>query len=495
MDAEKKVREFIREQSLIQKGDKLLLGLSGGADSVCLFYLLSGLRDEIGFSLRAVHVHHGIRAEADEDEAYVKALCEREQVLCYFYREDVPAYARGQGIGDEEAGRLLRYRDFEESLRLWQEEETRESCGKESAELSSDYKIATAHHENDQAETVLFRLFRGCGLSGLRGMLPRRGQIVRPLLCLSRAEIEAWLRERKIPWREDETNRTESYSRNKIRHRILAYAEQEINGQAAAHIAKTAQIVGEAESYIERQVKEAYGRAAQERAGLSGEGFVAFDIPALQKKDPFLQKQLLLYGLSQILAARKDIGAVHVGDILELMEKQGNGELSLPEGVRVRKCYGKLVFFQRQEGLSAFFMEGRGFLYGDVPPVIETEKIDLTDPKVLRERFGICEISEILHCIPQKTYTKWFDHDKIRMPFSVRHPESGDYLAIDAGMGRKSFRRYMIEDKVPASSRSMIWLLADGPHVMWVPGGRMSTYYKVTTATKTILQVRVCGGE
>lgn len=472
MSVEKKVRAFIKEQKLIEKGDRILLGLSGGADSVCLFYLLLGFREEFDFELRAVHVHHGIRPEAEEDAAYVEELCEKEGIRCLVFREDVPAWAKERGLGEEEAGRMLRYMDFETCLKSWQEE---------NGEEFFRFKAATAHHENDQAETVLFQLFRGCGLAGLRGILPKRDRIIRPLLCLSRKEIEQFLSERGVTWREDETNQAEDYSRNKIRHRILSYAEQELNLDATGHIAQTAAILREAEGYIRRQVKEAYARTAKE-----GEGFVAFDISALQGEDIFVRRQLILYGLERILTARKDIGAVHVEDVLRLAEKQGNGEISLPAKIKARKSYRKLVLYSENgkdadRVLSEILLEDKGFLYGEEAPVAETLRIDLAGG----------EISEILQCIPQKAYTKWFDCDKIKMPFSFRRPENGDYLTIDERMNRKSFRRYMIEEKVPASYRNRIWLLAAGSHVIWVPGGRMSSYYKVTAQTKNILQMKI----
>lgn len=516
MSAENKTRAFIGKENLIKKGDRILLGLSGGADSVCLFYLLLGLKEELGFALRAAHVHHGIRAEAEEDVTYVQALCEKEGIRLYLFREDVPAYAEKHGMSNEEAGRLLRYRDFEESLRSWQAEENERSndlSGIAADELSSGekccaepgedglyphFKIAAAHHGDDQAETVLFKLFRGCGLAGLRGMLPERGHIIRPLLCLSREEIEGFLRERGILWREDATNKADDYARNKIRHRILPCADREISGGAAKHIVKTAEIVREAEEYLGRQTKEAYARTAKE-----AEGGILFDIPALHREDIFIRKQLLLYGIGRLSAGRKDIGAVHVEDVFRLSEKKGNGELSLPGGITAEKCYQKLALFQsgREGGedkkarLGALSAEEKGFLCGEDAPQVSTERIDLAEEESVKKRFGIREISEIMHCIPEKTYTKWFDYDRIIIPFSVRRPESGDYLTIDREMNRKSFRRYLMEEKVPAAYRGRIWLLAAGSHVIWVPGGRMSSYYKVTEETKAILQVQICGEE
>lgn len=486
MDCREKVKLFIEKHNLIQKDDNILLGLSGGADSVCLFELLLELRGELGFTLRAAHVHHGIRTEADGDAAYVKELCEKEHTFCYMYREDVPAFAKAQGLGEEEAGRLLRYLDFEKSLEKWQKEEAEA----EKAVNLSSYKIATAHHLNDQAETVLFQMFRGCGLSGLRGILPKRGQIIRPLLCLSKEEIESDLRKNGIAWREDQTNASEEYNRNKIRNRILPYAETEICGGAAAHIANAAEIVREAETYIQKQTENAYRETAKEQ-----ENSIVFDIASLRKEDIFMQKQLLLYALSRILEARKDIGAAHIEDILKLTEKQGNGELFLPDYVRVWKVYQNLILSRENGEIPSIFLEESGFLLSEEKPEIKTERIDLSKEDTVKKRFGIRHLSEIMECIPQKTYTKWLDCDKIKMPFSVRHKEAGDYLTIDGAMHKKSLRRYLIEEKIPAAHREKLWLLADGSHVIWIPGGRISAYYKVTEQTKTILQVQICKEE
>lgn len=502
---------------MIQSGDRILLGLSGGADSVCLFCLLLELRRAIGFELRAVHVHHGIRAEAEADASFVMRLCERENIPCSLFREDVPTYAKEQGLSEEEAGRILRYRDFQRCLEDWEREEPensqryleeggetadsgldgRQTAGMEEpdAEKNCRFRIATAHHENDQAETVLFQLFRGCGLSGLRGILPERGNIIRPILCLSREEIEAYLREKSMCWCEDATNASVHYSRNKIRHQILPAAEEGISRGVVSHIGKAAQIVREAEGYIRRQTGDVFARSA-----FLENDVLIFDCGILLREDVFLQKQVILYGLEQVLPARKDIGAVHVEEILRLMQKQGNGALDLPGGVSVRKSYQKLMISRgggegEKSDMSEFLPGVRGFLYGEKEPLFRAEKIDLSEEEAVRKRFGIRDLSEITECIPQKTYTKWFDYDKIETSFSLRHRKTGDYLSIDQAMNHKSFRRYLIEMKVPVSCRDKLWLFADDSHVMWVPGGRISTYYKVTGQTKTILQIEICAGE
>ena len=205
------------------------------------------LKKEIDFSLRAVHVHHGIRKEADQDRVFVENLCRENGISCETYYENVPAYAEENGLSGEEAGRMLRYQDFRKSLKAWEQQEARkEGCR---------FRIATAHHLDDQAETVLFQLFRGSGLTGLCGIRSCRKDLIRPLLCISKKEIEYYLQEKEIEYCHDQTNDQDDYARNKIRHHILPFAEQEICQGAAEHIGRTAEILQEADTYIQKQIQ------------------------------------------------------------------------------------------------------------------------------------------------------------------------------------------------------------------------------------------------
>lgn len=465
-----KVTAYIRKHNLISVGDRILLGLSGGADSVCLFYLLTGLQKEFSFELRAAHVHHGIRLEADEDASYVEKICREEGIFCYVFKEDVPAFARKQGLTEEEAGRILRYRDFEKAQERWQEEEGAKCC-----------KIAVAHHANDQAETVLFQLFRGSGIAGLRGMVPARDKIIRPILCLSREEIERYLTERDIFWCEDKTNASEEYSRNKIRHNILPYAEKEICTGAVEHIGKTAEVLQEAERYIRTQTKEAFIGAATEE-----ENRIVFNLLKFSEEDVFIKKQMLLYAMEKLSAGRKNIGSVHIEDILELLQKQGNGELFLPGKLTVRKSYQKLIVFGEKAEEDNIVIENRGFFTAMQEPIIETELFRIPEDEEQKKIF--------LEGIPEKTYTKWFDYAKIGASYVLRHREKGDFLTIDSLLHHKTVKEYMVQEKIPAEMRDKIWLLADGSHVMWIPGGRMSAFYKVSEQTENVLQISIRNG-
>ena len=198
----KKVEQYIEQYQMIGRGDRIVTGVSGGADSVCLLFVLCELRKKLGFEVIVCHVNHQLRAEAaEQDEAYVKVI------------------AKNGKKSLEEAGRIVRSNAFETVCRE-----------------SGANKIATAHHKNDNAETVLLNLARGSGLQGMCGIRPVYGNRIRPLLCLTRKEIEEWLEEEQISYCTDETNEEDEYTRNRIRHKILPVMEQEINRQTVEHI-------------------------------------------------------------------------------------------------------------------------------------------------------------------------------------------------------------------------------------------------------------------
>lgn len=268
-ELEQRVMAYCRAQGLFAPGDGVVLGVSGGADSVCLLFSLHRLRRELGIRLYVVHVNHGIRPDAAQDGAYVEELCRRLEVPFTLVEEDVQALARRQRCSTEEAGRQARYQAFDREM-----------------ERRQARKVAVAHNAGDRAETMLFHLFRGTGLAGLGSIRPVRGQVVRPLLGLERREIEAYLEQRGISYCRDSTNESDAYTRNRIRRHILPYAEQEVCMGATAHLCRTADIFMEIEDYMEEQVRQA-GRLCLAREG-------AFRLvicgPAFGELHPALQK-------------------------------------------------------------------------------------------------------------------------------------------------------------------------------------------------------------
>ena len=481
-----KVKKYIAKYQMIMAGDTIAAGVSGGADSVCMLLLLWELSKEIDFHLLVVHVHHGVRMDADNDADYVENLCKKLEVP-YFYRKvNMNGHAVENGLSPEEAGRQLRYQAFEEVL------EAEKDAG-------SIGKIAVAHNRNDRAETMLFHLFRGSGLRGLAGIRPIRGQIIRPLLCLDRAEIESYLKERDIAFCSDSTNEEDTYTRNKIRHHMISYAETQINGNAVDHMNAAADILAETDDYVQRQTHAAYEKCLIH----SEKDCEILDLRMFRKEDIFIQKMLLLYCLEKLTPHRKDITKEHIYAIMELIGKDGSKEVSLPYQLTAYKEYDKLTFFRRINfGRRQNFLRRLNFgqegkvsqllpLSVPVPGEVTVPGLGILEFQVIRKEDFFYKKGQI---IPEKTYTKWFDYDKITTVLLLRTRKTGDYLTIDDSLRKKSIKDYMINEKIPKAQREHIYLLADGAHILWVPGYRISQYYKVDENTESILQVRLGGG-
>lgn len=458
----KKIRAYIKENRMLERKDKIVIGVSGGADSVCLFFVLLQLCREYELTLHVVHVNHGIRgAEAYGDEAFVRQLAEENKAAFEAFHADIPAMARERGIGEEEMGRQYRYEVLEEVRRR----------------TGAD-KIAVAHNENDCAETVLFNLFRGTGLSGLSGIAPVRDRIIRPLLCVSRREIEDWLLSRGISYRTDRTNFSDAYARNRIRLHFLPLARQEINEKAIEHTARTAAALREVEAYLEKQLAISY------EANVVRENGVYFIKESVLKEDIVITKGVLKRTMELVAGSKRDLESGHVLSLYDLFSKQTGKELCLPYGIRARREYSGVSLFREKERKTK---EAEEYLLS-VPG-----EYSLPDGRKLIFTLYDCEGKN--EEIQKNDCTKWFDYDKIKNSLSLRHRKNGDYFQIREDGGKKKLKDDLIDRKIPKEVRDELWLLAEGSHVLWVLGGRTSEAFHITEETKKILKVKLYGGK
>ncbi|MCI8505326.1 MAG: tRNA lysidine(34) synthetase TilS [Lachnospiraceae bacterium] len=472
----RKILETIKREELMRAGELVVTGVSGGADSICLLSVLLELKRQLGIRVAAVHVHHGIRgAEADGDEAFVREFCESRQVPFLAYYRDVPKLAREKKITMEEAGRQARYQCFKEAIK----------------ELSGD-RLAVAHNRDDNAETVLFHLFRGSGLKGLSGMdyqapipscgsgvLPvsEYGRLVRPLLDISRKEIETYLFRRGISYCQDSTNISEVYDRNRIRLNILPEARR-INEEAISNIVRAAGIAKEAERWMEKEAEEWIKKEAVfggEKIRLPGK--------ILSEQEPILAGLILRKVLERLTGSLRDIAKRHTDQILELAGKETGRRLSLPGEIRVQNEYGMLVFSGRPAAKEALVSKEERMIH----PTEEWKEEEFFGR---RFRFR-CFRRRPGQKIPENRYTKWFACDKIKGNLSLRGRRSGDWFQAFAGGGRQSVKSYMINEKIPADERGKIPLLAEGSHVLWIVDGRISEAYKVTEESGLVLEIKV----
>lgn len=445
----------IEKYHMIQPGDRVLAGVSGGADSVCLLFTLLEYRKKVNFDIKVVHVEHGIRGEESlQDAAYVEALCQKWNVEYECVRVDIPAMAAEEKLSTEEAGRIARYRIFEQAGANWQAS-----------------KIAVAHNLNDQAETILWNLARGSGLDGAAGIRPVRDRIIRPLLECSRTEIEACLKQKNITWREDRTNQELDYTRNVIRNCLLPEMTEKLNAGTMQHLAQFGSEMQQTREFLKDLVEEACKRMTRIRPGR-----VQIDLHKMKLEKEFLQERILRFCLKEAGCGLKDIQRKHIQSVRELSEKQSGRQIQLPGGWLARRTFDQLVI-EQDTGENG---------------EIQQQEILLKIPGETQTPWGTFTttiISNENQSIPQKKYTKWLSYDKITKGIYLRTRQSGDFLIVNRQGGRKKLKSYFTDEKIPAEKRDQIPLLTVGQEVLWIAGYRISEGYKVEKHTKEILEI------
>lgn len=500
-----RVLNYVNQHHMLTQGDGIVAGVSGGADSVCLLFVLQKIQEIFGGKLYVAHVNHGLRGEeAVADQEFVRRLCQEWKLPFYLKTVDLPAIACEKKLTEEEAGRLVRYDFF-----------------RETAKKTRAAKIAVGHNANDNAETLLFHLIRGSNLKGLGGISPVQGQIIRPLLCVKREEIEQYIKENELDFCMDKTNLEDTYTRNRIRHRLLPLME-EINPSAVEAVTRAAAACAAADDLIEKEAKLAVATFVEKCNGVSGNrtskrenvrkcndmhGKCYETKQFVVKKEAFatlhpaVLDQLLMEALSMATGSRKDIGAVHIGALRALQAGETGKILSLPYEVRGENQYGDLVFYKKKQNLDALDEEADSF--GESVHFLEpSEELALPEDKtageiLLPEGGRICysiENYEKNVKIPKNRYTKWLDYDIIKDTLRFRTRRTGDWIQVLAQGGKKKLKDYLMDEKIPRSERNRLVLLAEGDEILWVVGYRLSEKVKVTENTKRILKLTYIGG-
>lgn len=462
---QKKIERYVSEWGMLKKEDKVITGVSGGADSICLLFVLLELKKKIPFELVVVHVNHGLRGEeADGDEAYVKELCREHGIVCEVYSENVELIAKNRKQSTEEAGRYVRREAFQQAMQTY-----------------GGTKIALAHHKNDSVETFFLNLARGTGLKGLGGIRPVVGEYIRPLLCVERKEIETYLEERKISYREDQSNAGDDYTRNRIRNHIIPYMEQEVNGKTVSHIADTMVRLQEIQTYLEEQTKECFKICVKEEKN----GYIVLE-ECFGKVPSVLQPLVLKEVLVRISGKEKDLEEVHLSDLQTLLKKQVGRRVDLPYEMEAKKVY---------EGL---------YLHKKIHAEKETfcVEIDFSDDVSKEYQMGtkriLCKLvkngSKDAVSV-EKSDTKRFDYDIISDKVCIRTRQPGDYITIHSDGRSQKLKSYFVNEKIPEEMRDEILLVADGHHILWIVGMRTNCFYQVSEHTKKILEIKIDKGE
>ena len=406
-----KVIDSIQRFNMLEKGDSVVIGLSGGADSIALSHILLKLKDGYSLKLTAVHINHNIRKEgAVNDQHFVEDFCKKNSLPLKVFSLDIKGIAKKNSLTLEEAGRQQRYLAFEG--------------------LGAD-KIAVAHNLNDNAETMIMRLCRGTGLKGMGGILPVRDNIIRPLIMCSRAEIEKYCAQNGLEFCTDETNFENDYTRNKIRHLILPVLE-EINPGAVGSLGKNAYLFRQENEYIENIAKKAYSECKDQNC---------LCIDRLKGLDTVIRSRVFRLACEDAVGL-KDIALEHIEIIEEMLDKSSGKRVDLPKGLCVVKENGRLVFSKKSEDFCVL-----------LKPECELE---------------VCGIKYILSREKKqgyKNYGIYADSDT----FYIRNRRDGDIYM--RGDGRQiKLKKVFIDKKIPVSLRGSLALLACGEYVYWAEG-------------------------
>ncbi|QUH25361.1 tRNA lysidine(34) synthetase TilS [Serpentinicella alkaliphila] len=460
-----KVKETIFKEELIQLGDKIIVGISGGPDSVCLLHLLWYLQEEYKITVYGAHLNHNFRGiESQLDAHYVSKLCEEFNIICFIKSVDVAQVASIKGISFEEAGRLQRYQFFEEI-----------------SEKVGANKIAVAHNLNDQAETILMRFLRGTGLEGLTAIPYNRGKIIRPLLNITRAEIEEYCSINNLSPRIDKTNLEPIYHRNKIRLELMPYLMENYNPNIIDTLARTSEILKKDNSYIEAKAREMYKEIKLRET----ENRIELSIVGINKLHESLKARVLRFATEDLVGKKDVLEYKHINSVLELLENgQTAKKRTLPMGIIVRISYERLIF-----SVISDFEYDKDFIYE--LQVNSLEYIEEIDQEI---RISLVDKQEI-NDISRDKYIKCFDYDKVNNRLNIRNRRDGDRFWPLGLTGSKKLKDFFIDLKIDREERDLVPLLCDGDEIMWVVGYRMSEAYKVSSETTRVLMVEFCKEE
>ena len=430
-----KVERTIRKFHMAEKGERLLVGLSGGADSAALLLCL----DELGYDVSACHVNHCIRGEeADRDQHFCERLCEGLGIGITVRRVDVPAYCRANPVSEEEGARLLRYNALQR--------------------ISAD-KICTAHNLDDCLETTLFNLARGSGLKGIASIPPVRGNIIRPLIECSRADIEAYLAERGQDFVTDSTNLLDEYSRNKLRHKVVPVL-REINPSLMETFAKTLGFLREDSAFLEKTADKAFEESIIED-GFSRKTIRGLDYP--------LRRRVIMR-----ILAKNDIGISQ--DKIELIEQLVNngGKASVKS-----ECFA----YTKSDVLYIYNENNR-------PKSAEDEVVIRPDTVIIWQNRHICfkiiEIDGKFENVNKKFANSCLDYDKIKGVIVLRKRRAGDRIKL-VNREFSSDVRNLMKQAFPAHKRSSAVILADDDGVVLAETFGAADRVRIDSTTKRVL--------
>jgi tRNA(Ile)-lysidine synthase len=476
----RQVKDTIDFFSMIMPGQSVLIGFSGGADSTALLYALFVLAGQHGWRLGIAHLHHGLREkDADLDADFTAALARSMDLPYYMEKSDVRGRCRREKISLEEAGRKARYAFFFDIAK---------TCGYD--------KIALGHQKDDTAEQVMLNLLRGSGPEGLTGISPVRGRIIRPLIRVPRNEIETFLQEKHIDWREDDSNKDNRFTRNRIRNRLLPEL-QSYNPQISETLWRLANVMQAENAWINEIVTPVFEQALLEQ----GPGYMVLCAETLAGQPRAAGRRLVRMALRQIKGSLRRISWRHVEQILSSPAKGStrNRQFHLPGRIRVFRNDKRLVLTREKKSLRSVSLSGRqyeteDFAYrldaGELRGAGTCIRIAETGAQI---RFECTTNDGDTRALKDNGKTARMDLDKLGFPLTIRNARPGDRFVPLGMQGRMKIKDFFINNKINRHERRRIPIVQSPEGIVWVGGLRIDQSVKVTEQTTNILKIEISG--
>ncbi len=416
---EQKVENNIKKWNL--QNANICVGVSGGSDSTALLHILCKLKNKYMYTIKVIHINHMLREESVLEQQFVTELCNSYKVPCKVYKCNINEYKKQYKITTEEAGRKIRYEKFLENF-----------------ESGKKNYIAVAHNLEDQGETVLMRLFRGTGLKGLCGIPMKTDKVIRPLLNVSKANIEKYCLENNLHYKTDKSNFEQIYTRNKIRLTCIPYIEKNFNNKFNEKVFEMSEILKEENDFLEVETKKVFESLNESSNN------VKLNIKKLKNTHIAIQRRVLMYSYNKVKGNQIDLHVTHINDILNLLNKESGKKISLPHSIEAKKSYDYLIISkinQKSKDYEYSIKEGQQIYIKEIDIYITwTNKIE------------------------NNYYTKIFNCDNIK-DVKIRNRRPKDVIYIK-NVGHKKLKKYFIDKKIEKERRDNLPLIVCGNKVV-----------------------------
>ena len=455
-----RAHRFILRHDMICSGETVVIGFSGGVDSLALLVALHELQYHLDCYLHIAHLDHQLRPDSALDAEFVEQRANRLKLPFTINKIDVPSLVKHRKQSIEAVAREARYEFFETVCKQ-----------------TGATKVALGHQRDDQAETVLINLLRGAALAGLRGILPiRDGKFIRPLLQFSRIEIEKFVAEQGLKPREDSTNWNRDFLRNRIRLELLPLLKRDYNCNIQNTLAQNAGLLREESDYLEDVAHKAFNACLAEPPT---HDVVVLDRLIFLRQHPALRRRLLRLAIGKIQGDMKDLAFNHFESMLQLCEGEApNRQLKLPNDLEFLRAYNQLIIQRAASKIGEF--EYKVAVSGDNHLPALNAVMTATIVKASSDKASQ---------MPSGKFQAVFDADEIQMPLKIRSRQSGDRFQPFGMAGTKKVKDFLIDAKVPRQVRQSTPILAAGDEILWVVGYRTSEKCKVRDRTKRVLHL------